>query len=403
MPPSPPPPWTTGDARSSPTVGVVLPTLNEAGNLPVVLEGLPEVDQVVIVDGGSTDGTVAVAREARPDAVIVRQTRTGKGNALFCGFAVCTTDIVITLDADGSADPGELPRYVDALLAGAEVAHGSRYRDGGGNLDQRRWDGIGNRWFNGLVNLLFGTRFTDLGCGYNAYWRAVLPVLDLPAANVAGLRRGTRLWGDGPEIEPLINIRAAAQGLRVVEVASVGYPPIYGVSQRHPMWEGGRALRAAATEYVRRWQIGRQASQRAGAHALRPAARSAGAPREARLRGGPLRPAQERWADARWAADQQQSWRDSYTDPGAAAGGPARQLDRPGPATGPVGSPIGSPAGGTSGTGEYPRSRHARRRPDLRVITGDGPQRSGGLPGEPPYRARPAHLRAVPGETYEPR
>jgi hypothetical protein len=242
----------------SPTVSVIIPALNEEANLPLVLEGLPPVDEVIVVDGGSSDDTVAVAREVRPDAVVVRQTRTGKGNALVCGFEAATGDIVITLNGDGTTDPGEIPRYVDALLAGAEVAHGSRYRDGGGNLDEHRLDRFGNRTLNRFVNALFGTRFTDLGYGYNAYWRTLLPALDLPGAQVPGQRRGVQVWGDGPEIEPLINIRMAAQGLRVVEVASVGYPRIHGTGHRSPADICVRALRTTLTEYLRRWKIGRQ-------------------------------------------------------------------------------------------------------------------------------------------------
>ncbi len=262
MPPSPPPFTTAGDAQRSPTVSVIIPTLNEETNLPLVLEGLPDVHQVVVVDGGSDDDTVAVAREVRPDAIIVRQTRTGKGNAVVCGFQACTGDIVITLNGDGTTDPGEIPRYVDALLAGAEVAHGSRYRDGGGNLDERRFDRLGARILNRIVNALFGTRFTDLGYGYNAYWRSLLPVLDLPAPKLPG-RRGGAVWGDGSEIEPLINIRMAAQGLRVVEVASVGYPRIHGTRQRRPTHECALALRATVSEYHRRWKIGRQTDRHA--------------------------------------------------------------------------------------------------------------------------------------------
>ena len=272
MPPSPPRRATRGDPPS-PTVSVVIPAFNEERNLPLVLEGLPDVDEVIVVDGGSTDDTIAVAREVRPDAVIVRQTRRGKGNALACGFAVSRGDIVVTLNADGSTDPGELPRFVDALLSGAEVAHGSRFREGGGQLDGRRLDRLGNRMFSQVVNVFFGTRFTDLGYGYNAYWRTLLPSLDLPSPEVAGLRRNERLWGDGPEIEPLINIRMAAQGLRVVEVASVGYPPIHGARERHALRGAQRAVRAATAEYIRRWRIG-------GATPA-PAARSAAAP------GGP--------------------------------------------------------------------------------------------------------------------
>jgi Glycosyl transferase family 2 len=277
MPPPPLWPATNSDARYSPTVSVVIPALNEEDNLPVVLEGLPPVDEIVIVDGGSADDTVAVAREVRPDAVVVRQTRTGKGNALACGFAASRGDIVITLNGDGSTDPGEIPRYVDALLCGAEVAHGSRYRDGGGDLGGNRLDRFGNAVLSRLVNALFGTRFTDLGYGYNAYWRGMLAALELPPIDAPRLRRGQPLWGDGPEIEPLINIRTAAQGMRVVEVASVGYPPINGVRERHRLRRAVRALRTALAEYLRRRRIGRRLAETDGIQRGREADAIAGA------------------------------------------------------------------------------------------------------------------------------
>src|SRR5687767_2799244 len=107
-----------------PAVSVVIPTLNEAKNLPLVLGEIPAEYEIVIVDGWSTDGTVEVARELRPDARILRQRRKGKGDALARGFAAATGDIVVMLDADGSADPAEIPRFVEALVAGADFAKG---------------------------------------------------------------------------------------------------------------------------------------------------------------------------------------------------------------------------------------------------------------------------------------
>ncbi|AGL19715.1 family 2 glycosyl transferase [Actinoplanes sp. N902-109] len=237
----------------SPTVTVVIPARNEEHNLPLVLENLPPVDEVIVVDGRSDDDTVAVAREVRPDVTVVRQTRTGKGNALACGFAAATGDIVVTLNADGSADPGEIPRFVDALLSGAEAAHGSRFRHGGDHRDAAPAERIGHLALSRVVNLLFRTRFTDLSCGYNAYWRELLPVLDLPAPVIPGLRRGRPAWGDGPEVETLITVRMATRGLRVVEVATVGYPRIHGHRPRRTLAGAARVLRTVITEYAQRW------------------------------------------------------------------------------------------------------------------------------------------------------
>src|SRR4029453_14572448 len=93
------------DTADRPLVSVVLPALNEEPNLPYVFGRLPDdLHEVILVDGGSIDRTVQVATELRPDIVVVHQTRTGKGNALACGFARCTGDIVVMIDAAGSTD-----------------------------------------------------------------------------------------------------------------------------------------------------------------------------------------------------------------------------------------------------------------------------------------------------------
>ncbi|MDG4830326.1 glycosyltransferase family 2 protein [Solwaraspora sp. WMMD1047] len=235
-----------------PTVTVVVPTRNEERNLPHVFERLPgDVHEVILVDGGSTDRTVEVARELRPDVRVVQQTRTGKGNALACGFAAATGDIVVMIDADGSTDPAEIPRFVDTLLAGADFAKGSRFRAGGDSHDITRLRRLGNEGLNGIVNTLFGTRFTDLCYGYNAFWRRLLPALDLPDPALPRPADGGKLWGDGFEIETLINIRVAAHGYRVREVASVEHARIHGDSNLNTFRDGTRVLRTILSEFRR--------------------------------------------------------------------------------------------------------------------------------------------------------
>jgi glycosyltransferase involved in cell wall biosynthesis len=246
----------SGHSLQSPTVTVVIPTLNEERNLPHVLAKLPDgLHEVIIVDGNSVDDTVTTARRLRSDVRVVMQNRSGKGNALACGFAAATGDIVVMVDADGSADPAEIPQFVKALLDGADFAKGSRFADGGGSCDITRLRHLGNRLLGGLVNMLCRTHYSDLCYGYNAFWRRHVPVFGLDPQTDIPVGGGTRLWGDGFEVETLINIRIAQAGLTVTEVASYEHSRIYGVSNLNAASDGWRVLRTILAEryYYRRW------------------------------------------------------------------------------------------------------------------------------------------------------
>jgi glycosyltransferase involved in cell wall biosynthesis len=232
---------------SPPRVSVVVPTFNEAKNLPHVFSLIPaDVHEVIVVDGRSVDDTVEVARSLRSDVKVVLQNRRGKGNAMACGFAAVTGDIVVMLDADGSADPREIERFVATLVAGADFAKGTRFANGGGSADITRLRAWGNRWLNRVANVLFGTRYTDLCYGYNAFWARCLDSLELDASD-RGDKTG-KLWGDGFEIETLINTRVAKAGLRIVEVPSYEFERIHGQSNLNTWRDGLRVLRALMVE-----------------------------------------------------------------------------------------------------------------------------------------------------------
>lgn len=235
---------------SFPRVSLVIPALNEARNLPHVFAQLPrDLHEVVLVDGNSSDDTIEVAKSLWPGIRIIRQNRRGKGNALACGFAACHGDIIVMLDADGSTSPAEIPCFVDALVAGADFAKGSRFIQGGGSSDLTSLRRTGNRFLSAAVNALYGTRYSDLCYGYNAFWSGCLPLLGLdPGRSLNG--DGRRLWGDGFEVETLINIRIAKAGLRVTEVASYERNRLHGVSNLNAFSDGLRVLRTIAIE---RW------------------------------------------------------------------------------------------------------------------------------------------------------
>ncbi|MEV0198890.1 glycosyltransferase family 2 protein [Nonomuraea sp. NPDC050691] len=222
----------------SPTVSVVVPAMNEAENLPHVFATLPQwIDEIVLVDGNSVDDTVEVAKRLRPNVKVVTQTGRGKGDALAAGFAACTGDIIVMIDADGSTDGHEIISFVGALVTGADFVKGSRYAAGGGSDDLTFSRKFGNKVLTGLVNMLYGTQYTDLCYGYNAFWARHLDVLDLDC--------------DGFEVETLMNVRAAKGGLKVHEVPSHERCRIHGESNLHAVRDGLRVLRTILREWRR--------------------------------------------------------------------------------------------------------------------------------------------------------
>ena len=226
------PRWLDRSRRSTkPSVSVVIPTLNESRNLPYAMWRLPDfVTEVIVVDGRSSDDTAVTAAMMRPDVRVVMEPAKGKGAALRRGFAEATGDIIVMLDADGSADGAEIQRFVDVLLAGADFAKGSRFLPGGGSADLTHIRSLGNQALTGIVNLICQTRFSDLCYGYNAFWRDCLDFVDIDVT--------------GFEVETRLMMMVASSGLVMVEVPSWEYNRVHGVSNLNAVRDGLRVLRS---------------------------------------------------------------------------------------------------------------------------------------------------------------
>jgi glycosyltransferase involved in cell wall biosynthesis len=228
------------DTAAFPRVSVVIPTLNEAENLPHVLPAVSTTaTEVILVDGHSTDNTIDVARRLLPEVKVVKQTGKGKGDALRCGLAATTGDIVVMMDADGSTDPREIPRFVGTLMAGADFAKGSRFLDGGSSADITQLRQFGNRMLNAVVNQLFQIPFTDLCYGYNAFWRDCLDFFDIDC--------------QGFEVETQISLRTRKANLKIVEVPSFEHRRLHGASHLRTFRDGWRVLQTIGMEWARRY------------------------------------------------------------------------------------------------------------------------------------------------------
>jgi len=234
--------------------------MNEARNIGIVLDQLPPmVSEVILVDGGSTDETVAVARTHRPDVIVVDQHSPGKGAAMVTGALEATSDIIIFLDGDCSMNPAEIPSMVEALLGGADVAKGSRGMTGGGSQDFTWIRKLGNSILTVVANVAFRVRWTDFAYGYFAFWSDIQGVLDFegvlesnehPLHTSTGQRHRPKKLGHGFEIEALVFCRAARRNLNVVEVPSHEDLRRHGTSNLLALQDG---FRVALTLVVERF------------------------------------------------------------------------------------------------------------------------------------------------------
>jgi len=215
------------------TVSVVIPCLNEAENIALcvnsaraALEDSGLRGEVIVVDNASEDGSGSLAQAA--GARVVLEPRRGYGNAYLAGFAAARGRYIVMADADLTYDFGEIPRFIAALEAGAQLVIGNRMNNiqPGAMPWTHRY--IGNPVLTGLLNILFRTGVGDAHCGMRALRRDVLEDLDLRTT--------------GMEFASEMVIRAAKAHLTISEIA-IEYRPRGGSSKLSRFRDGWRHLR----------------------------------------------------------------------------------------------------------------------------------------------------------------
>ena len=219
-----------------PRTSVIICTLNEEQNLPYVLPKIPQwIDEILLVDGHSIDRAIEVAKALRPEIRVLYQQGRGKGDALKYGIKHASGDIIVTLDADGATEPEQMSEFIEPLLNSYDFAKGSRFLNSHPNMPLHRR--FGNWVLTTVANLLFGTKYTDICSGYNAFWKKVINDINL--------------FSNGFEMEQEMNVKIKKAGLKIIEVPCQDKGRISGSSKVSGLKQGLNNLKTIVVERFR--------------------------------------------------------------------------------------------------------------------------------------------------------
>lgn len=222
------------------TFALVITTLNEVEGMRHMLPRIDRslFDEILVVDGHSTDGTVEYCREQglkvlfQPNKVLF--------DAEEHGFRNTTSDVVLIFSPDGNALPEVLPAMCEAMREGCDIVVGSRYCQGAKSEDDDVFTGFGNRFFTGLINFLFGAKFTDVLVGLRAYRRDALNRMEFDTMSQECWLRRKYLWMNSWEVAA--SCRAPRCGLKVKEIPASEPKRIGGIRKLSVLRNGWGAL-----------------------------------------------------------------------------------------------------------------------------------------------------------------
>lgn len=214
------------------TTTLIIPTYNEIDGVKAIMPQIDRswCDEILVVDGGSTDGTVEWLRENNWN--VIQQTKPGIGEAYREAQAVTTGEVILTFSPDGNSVAERIPALVEEMRKGYDLVIVSRYLDGAKSEDDDSLTSIGNFLFTSMINICFGGKYTDTLVIFRAYRREILKTLDIDAPHMT--------------YEVQISIRAAKAKLRIGEIPGDEPARIGGERKMRPFRVGLEILREIA-------------------------------------------------------------------------------------------------------------------------------------------------------------
>lgn len=240
-------------------------TLNEIDGVRAIMPQVDAyrrsgiIDQILVVDGGSTDGTIEWCRANGLEVYVQR--RKGIRFAYLETLSMLRGDVILTISPDGNCPPDSIPALLEKMAEGYDLVIGSRYLGDAESQDDDIVTGFGNWLFTRTINLLHGARYTDAMVIYRAFNRQLIYDLDLDKDE--SYRLPERLFGTVISWEPLMSVRAAKARKRIGEVA-VGEPPRIGGHRKLQIFRWGAAYYFQFWRELWHWRPTKRAGQQAG-------------------------------------------------------------------------------------------------------------------------------------------
>lgn len=195
---------------------LIIPTINEIIGVKQILPMIKKewVEQIIIIDGGSTDGTVEYCRENGYFVFVQKQM--GMRYAYMEALQYVTGDIIVTFSPDGNCIPEIIPVLVAQMKKGYDMVIASRYLKDAKSYDDDQVTSFGNSLFTSLVNLLYNVHYTDVMGIYRAYKKELIYTLDLDKDS--SYTTPEKIFKTNISWEPLLSVRAAKRKLKVLDI-----------------------------------------------------------------------------------------------------------------------------------------------------------------------------------------